>query len=358
MGVALSALRSWLRKTSIIHPDRAERRAVPGLAAYHWDGSTPTQSRVIDISSSGAYLLTEERWNPGEFVSLTLQRRGPLARIPEHRVSVQAKTVRIDQQGVGVSFVLPPGTDLNLWRSPFKLVEERIEPEDILREFRIAAAVAFLRRICPSAAKEIRQLLREGLSSYRLDCTAEIALHAEEMLVFEAGSRKMRGQPRLVRQILEDGSWAENEQMQNFWAGLLATSCTIGREDSGNLLFIELMSQLTATQTRIFATACSRARTYQSRFGAISARPLICSPDEMMQIAGVQDLVKINHDLDHLGQSGLLSRREKPALCSVFDEVDIAPTGKGLAFYARCNAHRGSTQDFYGPIATTPTTAD
>jgi hypothetical protein len=328
------------------------------LTAYHWDGSTPRQNRVKDISSSGAFLLTDQRWNPGEIVSLTLQRRGPLARTPEHRFSLQARAVRRDKQGVGVSFVMPTGADLRLWQSPLKTAEEQTEPEDILREFRTAAAIAFLRRICPGAAKEVRQLLRERLSNYRLECAVEIALHAEEMLVFEPGARKMRAHPSLVMRVIEDGSWAENDRIQQFWAGLLATSCTKDKDDVANQVFIELMSQLTPVQIRILGAACTTATTSLSEHGTVVAHPLVYSADEITQITGLPDLVKIARDLDHLAELGLVVQREKQSFFSVLDEADITPTGLGLNLYARCNAHRGSLQDFYGPAATAAIAAD
>ena len=350
-GANLSTLPSWLRKPSLTYKKRAERRASPALAAYHWDGSIPRQNRVVNISSSGAYLATEQRWNPGDVVSLTLQRRGPLARTPEHRFALPARTVRRDRYGVGVSFLMPHGSEPRLWQSLLKTAEEQTEPEDILREFRAAAAIAFLRRISPGAAREVRELLRERLSNYRVESAVEIALHAEEMLVFEPGARKMRAHPRLVLRILEDGSWAENERIQQFWAGLLATSCAIGKEDTASLVFIDLMSQLTPVQARIFASACAQVSTSASEHGTIGAKPLICSAEEMIQIAGLQDLVKIDRDLDHLAKLGILVQRDKQKFFPVIREADITPTGLGLTLYARCNAHRGSPQDFYGPVA-------
>jgi len=345
----LSALSSWLRKPSFSYRERAERRSAPSLAAYHWDGSTPKENNVSNISETGAYILTQQHWAPGEVVSLTLQRKGPLARTPEHRFSVQAKAVRRDKNGVGVSFVLPNGADLRLWQSPLKTVEEQTEPEDILREFRTAAAVAFLRRICPSATKELRLLLRERLSNYRLDSAVEIALHAEEMLVFEPGTRKMRAHPRLVLRILEDGSWAETERIQQYWAGLLATSCSIAAEDQFNMVFIDLLSQLTPVHARIFSAACARATTFQSEHGALGAHSQICTAEEMIQIVGSSDLIKIDRDMEHLSELGLLVKRDKSSFFSLMDDANLTPTRLGLDLYARCNAHRGAAQEYYGP---------
>ena len=342
---------SWFRRPSISYRERAERRSALALAAYHWDGSTPKQNNVGNISETGAYLLTQQDWASGEVISLTLQRRGPLARTPEHRFSLQAKAVRQDKNGVGIAFVLPKGADLCLWQTPFKTAQEQTEPENILREFRIAAAVAFLRRICPSATKEVRQLLRERLSNYRLDSAVEIALHAEETLVFEPGTRKMRAHPHLVLRILEEGSWAESERIQQFWAGLLATSCSISAEDQANKVFIELLSQLTPVHIRIFAAACARATTFQSVSGAVKAHTQICSAQEVIQIVGSSDLIKIDRDLEHLSELGLLVKSNKSEFFSLLNDANLTPTRLGLDLYARCNAHRGTIQSYYGPFS-------
>jgi hypothetical protein len=142
---------------------RAERRISPSLAAYHWKGAIPRQNTVRDISATGAYLVTQERWEPGQVIALTLQRSGPLEK--ENSFLVQAKAVRWDDQGVAISFVLPPGADLRLWESPLKSAAEQNEPEDILREFRVAQAISFLSRISPETDNSVRRLLHEELSN-------------------------------------------------------------------------------------------------------------------------------------------------------------------------------------------------
>ena len=138
-------------------PDRrrSERRNSPELAAYLWIGSLPKHAGVRDISSTGVYLLTRERWAPGDTVSMTLQRKGPLEGNFDRRVVVQARAVRWGDDGIAMSFVLPTGVDLHLWESPLKSAAEQTEPEDILQEFRMATALAFLQRVSPEISTEV-----------------------------------------------------------------------------------------------------------------------------------------------------------------------------------------------------------
>lgn len=337
-----------LKKPSSAKRQRAERRNANALAAFHWDGSNPEQSQVRDISDTGAYLETQKRWTPGELIALTLQRKGPLAGSPEHRFEVQARAVRSDRHGVGVSFVLPKGADLHLWENPLKTAEEQNEPEDILGEFRTAAAISFLRRKCPAASKEVRDMLRERLSKYRLQSAVAIALRAEEMLVFEPKNGKMKANPSLVLRVLENGSWAENERILEFWSGLLAICCSIKKDDQSNAVFVDLLSRLSAVHARIFAAACAKAAIFESESEDVCARPLTCSAEEIIQIAESRDFLRIDRDLEHLAGLGLLAKREESRSFSLIHDADITPTNLGLQLYARCHGHRGALQPFYG----------
>jgi hypothetical protein len=63
--------------------------------------------RIRDISSTGLYLLTEQRWYPGTLVRLLLQRDGVAETDPDRSITVNAKVVRSGTDGVGLTLVLP-----------------------------------------------------------------------------------------------------------------------------------------------------------------------------------------------------------------------------------------------------------
>jgi hypothetical protein len=331
-------------------PDRrrSERRNSPDLAAYLWIGSLPRPAGIRDISSTGVYLLTRERWAPGDTVSMTLQRRGPLEGNFDRRVVVKARAVRWGDDGIGMSFVLPDGMDLRLWESPLKNTAEQTQPEDILQEFRMAGAIAFLSRISPDVVDDVRRLLREGLSNFRVASAMEITLTAERMLSFGANPERMRAHRTLVLRILEDGSWADAESTQHLWAGLLATCCTPSGKDESNLTFVNLLCQLTSAHVRLLTAACTKSAKFMAGVERISSRPVTLTAREMMQITGCRDLIRIHRDLEYLSDLGLLKTIVKTQSFSPIEGTELAPTGLGLQLFARCNGHRGATQEFYG----------
>ena len=102
--------KSWLQRW--LNPEPPEprkglRESLPGLAAYFWTGCAPVEHGVRDISPSGLYVLTDERWYPGTIVRLTLTDRRE--RTAESSITVSASVMRWGNDGVGLQFVLQDG---------------------------------------------------------------------------------------------------------------------------------------------------------------------------------------------------------------------------------------------------------
>jgi hypothetical protein len=99
--------KSWLRR--LLFPDppesrKAAREPLPGLTAHFWTGGASQGHGVRDISSTGLFMLTNERWYPGTVVRMTLtDRREPTA---ERSITLNARVIRWGNDGVGLRFVL------------------------------------------------------------------------------------------------------------------------------------------------------------------------------------------------------------------------------------------------------------
>ena len=82
---------------------RAERTIMPGLVAFYWSGGTPKPHEIVNISRTGFYLKTKDLWSLETLVRMTLQKPGSDRK--RESVSVLARVVRIDEEGVGHEFV-------------------------------------------------------------------------------------------------------------------------------------------------------------------------------------------------------------------------------------------------------------
>lgn len=92
---------------------RGERLPEPGLVAYYWTGGSPTSYPLGNVSSSGLYLETDERWLPGTRIVMTLQQHCAGAANADEVCRVESKVIRWGDDGVGCEFVESGFTDLN-----------------------------------------------------------------------------------------------------------------------------------------------------------------------------------------------------------------------------------------------------
>jgi hypothetical protein len=92
---------------------RGERLPAPDLIAYYWNGGTPKAHQLGNVSQSGLYLLTEERWLPGTFLVMTLQKKRGGEIKSEEISRVESRVVRWGEDGIGFEFVQSGFVDLN-----------------------------------------------------------------------------------------------------------------------------------------------------------------------------------------------------------------------------------------------------
>ena len=77
----------------------------------------------------------------------------------------------------------------------------------------VDGASAFLGRICLPAAEEVGLLLRDKVSHWRAQNLVKIAGKAEKSWGPQALGEK-HAHPRLIFQTLENGSWADADEVQ------------------------------------------------------------------------------------------------------------------------------------------------
>jgi hypothetical protein len=86
---------------------RAVRLPMPGLVAYFFTGGSPRPHPIKDISVTGFYMCTDERWLPGTIVRVTLQMVDTSGEGGRDTITVHSRVVRWGPDGGGFEFVLP-----------------------------------------------------------------------------------------------------------------------------------------------------------------------------------------------------------------------------------------------------------
>jgi hypothetical protein len=100
-------MKNWFEELMSQHQRRARRYSEPRLVAFYWDGATPIPRHIRDVSNTGFYLVTDERWYPGTLITMTLQRTEKSNDGSKSSIAVRAKVIRAGEDGVAVAFVFP-----------------------------------------------------------------------------------------------------------------------------------------------------------------------------------------------------------------------------------------------------------
>jgi hypothetical protein len=104
----MKSVTNLLMRLSSSEHRQAERIKAPLLVGYYWDGAAPAAHAIQNISSTGFYLVTKERWPLGTIVTMTLQRSDIVHGNSgaEANIAVLSKVVRLGEDGVGFAFIL------------------------------------------------------------------------------------------------------------------------------------------------------------------------------------------------------------------------------------------------------------
>lgn len=106
----IGGLSRWIETGRGNERRRAQRLTEPSFVVYYWDGSAPEGRKIRDISSSGAYIITSERWYVGTIVRLILQGYKTVPQpdggiVPSRSTSIPARVARHGPDGLGVEFI-------------------------------------------------------------------------------------------------------------------------------------------------------------------------------------------------------------------------------------------------------------
>lgn len=335
----------WVERLLHADKERAERRTTEDFAAYWWDGASVREEAVRDVSSTGVFVCTSERWPQGKTMWMTLQRRGPLELSAERRMTAQTKVMRPLADGVGCMFVSAKHPEERAWEALVEHADAVTGVHDMEGHVKTVAAIAFLQQICPGGAG-VQGLLRERLSSLRLRRALEMLRMAADLVRAEEQAEQLRAPERMVERILDAGTEGQGGQMVARWATLLARCCTTSGKDEALAPVIEVMSRLTDAPLSILTDASERARRGEMKPGPACASNVTTTLGELMDLTGMRE-TPVQQSVQQLADLGLLEQRARPMVFELNAKVDVTPNALGLATYAATSRHRGTAEEFY-----------
>jgi hypothetical protein len=149
----------------------------------------------------------------------------------------------------------------------------------------------------------------------------------------------------LVASVIEEGSWADDNTLQEMWGGLLASSCSQDGQDDSNLIFIGLLKQLTRVQVRLLRFAVEKAKKGVDSNGLIYVtEPVMADISTVLHVAEVDDIHRVDQELDHLRGSELIAE----GFATGRSLANLMPTALAINLYVRCQGYRGNAADYFG----------
>jgi hypothetical protein len=208
----------------------------------------------------------------------------------------------------------------------------------------------FLKSVCAPALDEVGLMLRDQIRHWRLNNILRILDKAKGKLNFEDEQLKIHAQPRVALAIIDNGSLNDNDEVQELWAGLFASSCTPSGQDDENLIFVDLLKQLTVAESRILKYASEKSRKIIFPNGLVLSDNIEINCNELIALTGISDIHRLDRELDHLRSLELIGGPLGGGGFSAEDKeliADISPTGLALNLFVRSQGFTKSTAEFW-----------
>lgn len=313
---------------------REPRVPAQELSACYRTGSKQNRARVKDISCKGVYLFSIDRWPIGTSVILTLIRRTALTTTSLPSVRLSARSVRMGADGAAFRFE-SEHVCADTWASLVLKAADLATQWDAIRVFRLASALAFLRRTSPAAESSVLQHIAGELIYEGGDRAVDVILKAEELMMTWNFAVRTGVSPGLILSILERASRISTDWVRQYWAGMLASSVQYWAKDRDSVQFATLLAKLDPAQFRILDVVCSRALRAEREAASRSPREFPCSREIIQNTVRIRDPFDLERHLDRLYDLGLLERTFKYVSSEPIMRANLTPTRIGLRLYAR-----------------------
>ncbi len=206
-----------------------------------------------------------------------------------------------------------------------------------------------LSKICLPAAEEFGLLLKDNIHNWRLNNTIRVLEKAKDKLEYNNNEISLKANPRVAIEIMEHCSLSDSDEVQEMWAGLFVSSCTKDGQNDENLLFINLLKQLTLSQAQILKYACEKSLKLCHSNGLITASHLSLKLNELIEITGVREIHRLDRELDHLRVHGLIGSSFSGGFKASSENLDsdVTPTYLALSLFVRSHGSNDSPLHYW-----------
>ncbi|PIF34353.1 uncharacterized protein DUF4393 [Flavobacterium sp. 9] len=211
------------------------------------------------------------------------------------------------------------------------------------------AIEGFLKLVCAPALEEVGLLAKDQVRSWRFKNVLNIIEKAQGKIDFSENQLQIKADPKIAISIIENGSLNDDPDMQDLWAGLFASSCTKEGQEDENLIFIDLLKQITKVQAKILKYACENSKKVIYQNGLILGFDFEIEFPELTKLTGVTDVHRLDRELDHLRSLQLISNEGGFDVDDDSLNASITPSALGLNLYLKSQGYNGDPSVYWRP---------
>lgn len=194
----------------------------------------------------------------------------------------------------------------------------------------------FLDITCRPLLEEFGLWARDHFRVWRFKNLYNVLSKAEGKVTYQEGQIMMVN-PRLGYAIAENASLVEDDEIQDMWAGLFAASVSSDGKDDSNLIFINLLKQLTSVQAHMLRYAFDNCRKVIYDSGLVTGCNFSIPLEEAYTLFQINDLNRLDRELDSLRSLGLIDGG-----LDLDDKnltVDLSLSSLGIHLISRCQGN-------------------
>lgn len=215
----------------------------------------------------------------------------------------------------------------------------------ILVEKGFEGASAILSKICLPAAEELGLMFRDKIKMWRLNNIIKILEKTHGKIDFSDDKLQFSLHPRIANELLEHGALCDDDILQEMWSGLLASSTEIGVNSDQNLLYFNVLKQLTPLQAKLINYTCQNCKVKLYENTLLHSSEIVVSLRDLQEITSCSDVHQLDAEMDSLRTYNLIDggfHADKNPL-----EADLQPSSFLLLLYPKTNGYKGSLSEFY-----------
>lgn len=170
----------------------------------------------------------------------------------------------------------------------------------------IKGVSSFLEVVFKPGLEELGFLVKDQVRLWRLKNILRTLEKAQGKFDFDGKEINLTANARVGISIMEGCSEVDNEELQDLWAGLFASSCTPDGRDDSNMNFVDLLRRMSSVEAKIIDYACRNCNKYIYPNQLIIADEISVPFDTLVEISGTDDIYRLDSELDHMRSLELL----------------------------------------------------